>query len=50
MDKFDIVLYHGGTDKPLPERNDFPSPVVDAGMVEEFSEGLVVIMSLQQVF
>lgn len=34
-DKFDIDLYHGRIDKPLPEPNDFPSPVVDAVFLDE---------------
>ena len=49
LDRFD-VLEDRRSAKPLPEQNDFPSPVVDAGIVEGLSEGLVLIMSLQQVF
>lgn len=50
LDKFDVVLEDRRSAKPLPEQNDFPSPIVDAGIVEGLSEGLVLIMPLQQVF
>ena len=50
MAKFDLRLEERRSAKPLPEQNDFPSPVVDAGIVEELSEGLVLVMPLQQVF
>ena len=50
LDRFDVVLEDRRSAKPLPEQNDFPSPVVDESIVEGLSEGLVLIMSLQQVF
>jgi hypothetical protein len=50
LDKFDVIVEDRRTAKPLPEQNDFPSPSVDTGIVEELSEGLILIMPLQQVF
>ena len=50
IEKFDLDMEERSSAKPLPERNDFPSPIVDAGTVEELSEGLVLIMPLQKVF
>jgi hypothetical protein len=48
--KFDIDFGQRRSAKPLPEQNDFPSPIVDKGIVKEMSEGLFLAMPLQQVF
>jgi len=44
--KFDVNLEQRRIAKPLPEQHDFPSPIVDAGIVKEMSEGLFVTMPL----
>lgn len=54
LDKFEVDVKAGrnaGTNaKPMPEQDNFPSPIVDAGIVQDFGEGLVLIIPLQQVF
>ena len=42
LDRFDIDLEDRRGTKPLPERNDFPSPIVDAGIVDELSDVVIV--------
>jgi hypothetical protein len=48
LERFDIDIEERRSAKPLPEQNDFPSPIVDAGIVDELSN--VVIVPIQQVF
>jgi len=48
--KFDIDFGLRRSAKPLPEQSDFPSPIVDAGIVKEMSEGLFLTMPSQHVF
>jgi hypothetical protein len=48
LDRFDVVIEERRSAKPLPEQNDFPSPIVDAGIVDELSDD--VIVPLRQVF
>jgi hypothetical protein len=48
LDKFEVDLNAVKIAKPMPEGDNFPSPIVDAGIVEDF-RGLVLVMPLQQV-
>jgi hypothetical protein len=46
QERFDVVVKDGKSTRHLSEPKNIPSPIVDAGIIEGFGVGLVLIMRL----